>query len=175
MTWTNIGAYTAGQLIDATELNKLRTNAEYLLQRPYLRAKPSGGDYVTSSTAFVDVSATDFSLTLNIVSTRALVLFNGTVNAESSSPSSEEVFFDVTVDGVSQGSGTGGVASFNNGATGAIVIPVAFAFIVNALPVGAHTFRLRWRIVTGVGTPTATLYGRGGAKQSQPQFAVLEI
>jgi hypothetical protein len=138
-----------------------------------LKAPPSAhfeanetSDYTTTSTTFVDVDATNLTLTITPTGQEVMVHCHGNVI---SSDSWGRVFFDVAVDGSRIG-GDDGIVQIQGNITPAF----SFTRLITGLTAGqAHTFKLQWK----VGSYTGTLFAGAGTsgKDTHPQFWVREV
>jgi len=113
--------------------------------------KRTAGDYTTTSTTFVDVDSTNFSLTFTTGARRVML---GLVGSCASSGTNSSVVFDVTVDGARQG-GTSWGMQRTQIYTATAVVDCSFVFVTDALSAASHTFKLQWR----ASADTATLFG----------------
>ncbi len=172
MAWTSPPTFSSGQVVTAADLNSyLRDNTNYLLARNYgfLRYL---GSYSSTSTSFVDVDATNLSLTVTINSGRALVLIGLHLsNASGGGPHSS---IDCIVDSTTRiGDATEGLVFQYGDAT----ITGAMGFfmgVATGLSVGSHTFKIQYK--TDSGANAARIGYQNGALQNHPiNFLVLEI
>jgi hypothetical protein len=170
-TWTTPKTWVEGYLVDEDDLNEqLRDNLDALKEPPtdsYVCDEAS--DYTTTSTSFVDVDATNLSLTITTTGGDVMVGFFGTV--EHSAASSNAIRFDVDLDGSVIG-GDAGLAGMNFSVSDQR-LTVSFVYLVTGLSAGTHTFKLQWETASA----TATLFaGSGHATfDVHPQFWVREV
>jgi hypothetical protein len=171
MAWTTPITWTTNQLVAASDMNaQIRDNENYLFSgRPGSTIKyDAGASYTTTSTSFVDIDATNISITLTISSGRALVMFMSVSDAQVQNGA-----FDISVDGTRIGSaGTNGIsASFMTNAVDTSTTTIGV--VVTGLSVGSHTFRPQWRKLNG----TATMFAGNGVAQQDfiPVFSVIEV
>lgn len=126
-----------------------------------------GSDYTTTSTTFVDVDASNFSLTITTTGGNVLIGFYGVVK----SGASQGVHFDVDIHGTRAGLDDGiiGIKS----ASVDDQMPVTFVHLETGLSAASHTFKLQWKRNGG----TATLYAGAGTSTADyhPQFWVQEL
>ncbi|MBM4240570.1 MAG: hypothetical protein FJ150_02695 [Euryarchaeota archaeon] len=121
-------------------------------------------DYTTTSTTFVDVDATNMSITLTTGANRCLI---GLVGAAANSTGGNLVAFDITVDGTRQGDATWGLLSLN-APSADYDMNASFVYMTDILTAGNHTFNLQWRVNAATGTL------RGGGDCSV-EYWILEI
>jgi hypothetical protein len=122
-----------------------------------------GSNYTTASTSFVDVDATDLSITITTGARRALIVANCVVSHSTSA----RVDLDVDLDGARLGQ-TLGLASTRMTATG-ILHSLAICHLTAVLTAASHTFKLQWKVDTGTGTMYST------AAITPVHFAVTEL
>lgn len=173
MIWNGTKTWGPGEKARSTDLNDhVSDNLDYLFERPLgVVTLNQSGNYVSTSTAWVDVHGAELAVTLTLAGTRARVHFQGNFHGETSSPGTCYIFLDVSVDNVRQ-AGDDGIISGQAGD-----FPAAFTWVIEGLTPGSHTFRLMWKALASVGTPTATLYAGAGSstKDLHPQFSVEEF
>lgn len=123
-------------------------------------------NWTTTSTSFVDVDATDLSLSITTTGGDVMIGFHGNVSGANIS-----VYLDVAMDGTRLGTDDGFIGVFvtttvTNGTVG-------FVRLVTGVSAGAHTFKLQWRVSSGTGT----LYAGAGTSSADvhPQFWVREV
>ena len=165
--WTLMNDLSTGDLVTEADMDALRGNLEYLLDPNQQRIRRDAGDYTTTSTVFVDVDATNLTLTLETHGGPVLVFLTG---RSSMSGVGSLTYFDVAVDGVRAGTpsaGDAGLTAFTSPATNA-QHNVSFSFLVTGLAAGEHTFKLQWR----VSSTTATLYANSN---SPIHFTAIEL
>lgn len=102
----------------------------------------SAGNLTTTSTSFVDVDATNLSLTMTTRARRCRV----TVLAVGYILAANTLCLDITVDSTRQGDNLGLV--FTNST---IPVPLCFSYITGVLSAGSHTFRLQWKVTGSTG------------------------
>ena len=111
------------------------------------KAKVTAGNYTTTSTSFVDVDATNLSLTIRTRGGRVLIVVTGLFGQ---SGSGMNCYMDVAIDGAREG---GTIGLFSSSANSASVNPSAsWSYITDALSAGIHTFKLQWAVSGGTGT-----------------------
>jgi hypothetical protein len=175
MPWNTLINWLAGTQLTEVLLNaQLRDNLEVLKRRPFAVSDVTfAGNFTTTSTSFVDVSATWFSLTVTPSSTTETSDFMITSSFSilpSSTSTNRTITFDLTINGTSVSGGNGILVCSGNNANA--ILPVSFWYIARNVAPGADIFRLRWK-TTG---DTVTLYGQaGGVQNNRPQFSVMEI
>lgn len=124
-----------------------------------------GSDYTTTSTSFVDVDATNLALTITTTGGDVEVHFDG--NAYNASLT-EQIFFDVDVDGTREGLDDGFIYIITNSGK-----QPSFTRLITGLSAASHTFKLQWKTTAS----TATIPAGAGSAGSDvhPQFWVREI
>ncbi|PJF30840.1 MAG: hypothetical protein CUN51_06550 [Candidatus Thermofonsia Clade 1 bacterium] len=149
MPWTTPTTWVSAQVVTATQLNEqLRDNMNYLLSRPHQRIiRVASSNYTTTSTTFVDIDATNLSITLTISGSAVLVGFSGVAEVNSG----PFYCFDFTVDGNRYTTVSNGLLEVHT-ATGFIHVPASYTALVMGLTVGSHTFRPVWRATSGTAT-----------------------
>lgn len=171
--WHGVADWEVGQLVTAADLNaQVRDNLGYLFERPLaLVTVNRASDYVTTSTAFVNVHTDEMALTLTLAGTRARVTFQGNFFTQTSSPGTCYLSLDVSVDGLRQ-AGDDGICGGQDSQ-----MLLGFSYVITGLTPGTHTFRLMWRAIASVGSPTAMLYAGAGTLNHDfhPQFSVEEF
>src|SRR5690242_16872399 len=135
MGWTTPATWNPGQVISATDLNThLRDNLNYLLSgraRQVIK-RDNNANYSTTSTSFVDIDATNLSITLNLSGSAVLVTFTAVAdNTGGGLP-----VLDIDVDGTRYGSaGADGLVQ-----AGGNKSPVTLSVLITGLSAGNHTF-----------------------------------
>jgi hypothetical protein len=99
----------------------------------------------TTSTTFVDVDATDFSITLTTAAKRVLIGFVGAVQTNATAI----VSLDIDIDGSRQG-GDFGLTRTSMATT--IANNMSFTYMSDTLTAASHTFKLQWRTTAGTAT-----------------------
>ncbi len=109
----------------------------------------TGGDFTTTSTSFVNVDATNASITITVGSggNPVLIGFGGILVHTGTL---EDTAIDITIDGVLQG-GTKGLTASGVDAVGTRHF-IGYTYQTAALSAGSHTFRIQW--LTNGGTAT---------------------
>jgi hypothetical protein len=165
MAWTTPKTWNTGDLVTATDLNThLRDNLDALKGPPtgsYVLNQ--GSDYTTTSTSFVDLDATNLSLTITTTGGDVLVVFAGT----GLTAGGNAVYLDITLDGTRVG-GNDGIVDIYNG-----YFPIPLVYLLRSVSAGSHTIKLQWKVSGGTGTLFA---GAGtSAFDLHPQFWVREV
>lgn len=138
MAWTTPKTWTSEVLSSANLNTHLRDNLNYLFA-PSTADFTTTANYSTTSTTFVDVNSTDFSLTIAPAGTEVWIFFRGSINSNTGTNASA---MDLTKDGSSLSSETSGVVQFTS--TTAIQV-VSFVFRVTGLtPTTSYNFKLQW-------------------------------
>lgn len=134
-----------------------------------------GSNYTVSSTTFVDIDATNLSLTITTDGGDVLVGFYG--NVAQTSGALARLYFDLDVDGARFGGDDGMVAivTTSNDAASDAHRPVSFVALLDNLSAGSHTFKLQWKVE--LGTAPYTLYAASGTSplNTHGQFWVKEL
>jgi hypothetical protein len=176
MTWETPQVWEDDQLIDFNDLNvDIGQNFIELKDPPtaVYNANESS-DYQTTSTTFTNVDPLDtegkFKNTVATNGGRVLIVFNGTVYTNAF----DELYFDITVDGVSVTGAAGGMFLVS-GAEGTDRMCASFAYWEPTVRVaGTYVYRLQWRVA-----PAGTIdmpAGSGAASMDiHPQFWVREV
>lgn len=146
MAWTTPKDWATNELVTAANMNAhLRDNLNYLLAgRTIGWALVTGAGYGTSSTSFVDVDATNLSITQTLTSSRVAVLAWGCVSAN---PYSSIAYLDIIVDNTNRmGHATDGLLKWqmNTGNNG-LTVPFCIAGRASGLSAASHTFKLQWK------------------------------
>lgn len=169
MTWTTPRTWADEELVTANLMNThIRDNLNALKSPPSDNYEANeASDYTTTSTSFVDLDATKFSLTITTTGGDVLVGFNGNFKCTASTVA----FLDIDVDGSRVG-GDDGIKVFDVNASIAGAFP-SFARLITGLSAGTHTFKLQWR----TGSGTLTMYAGAGTSNADvhPQFWVREV
>lgn len=137
-TWATMNDLSTGDLVTETDMDTLRGNIEYLLNPNHEAIVYGTGNYLTTSTSFVDVDATNLSITLTTNGGPVLVTFTCQVYS-----SANVMAFDITVDGTRVGAG------YSRGLTAQDLINdfdganVSCTVLVTGLAAGSHTFKLQ--------------------------------
>ena len=163
-SWTTMNDLSTGDLVTEADMDAIRGNIEYLLDpNPQRLLRDNGGNYSTTSTAFVDVDGTNLAATITTHGGPVLVLASGVYYGSASIV----ISLDIAVDGTRLGS------SFAEGLYRKAVSTGADAFtlaaLVTGLSAGAHTFKLQWKVNTGTG------YLQSAAAQTPVQLTVIEL
>jgi hypothetical protein len=109
----------------------------------------TSGNKTTTSTTFVDVDATDFSITITTGAKRVLVGFVGAVQTNATAI----VSLDIDIDGSRQG-GDFGLTRTSMATT--VANNMSFTYMSAALTAASHTFKLQWRTTAGTATLLST-------------------
>jgi hypothetical protein len=134
----------------------------------------NGSDFTTTSTSFVDISATYYQVTitpsiLGSLTCRLEVNMRGLLNPNNTA-TNYTVYFDVLIGGVSVSGGTGIQAVRGNSG---VYYPLNLTHVIQNVSVGAKTVKLQWKVESGA---TARLYAaNGGTTQMKGQFSVREF
>lgn len=170
MAFTTPRTWVAGELVTAALMNTYIRDNQIALKTPPqdLYNVNEGADYSTTSATFVDVDATNLSLT--IATTGGAVEVKFVCNCVASAANS--VYFDVVVDGATQ-AGNDGIVSEYLDRSAAPGRSISFSYITAALSAASHQFKIAWKVTGG----TITMYaGAGtGSGDLHPQFSVREV
>jgi hypothetical protein len=151
--WTLMNDLTTGDLVTEADMDALRGNLEYLLDPNHQAIRRDAGNYTTTSTTFVDVDATNLTITLE---THGGPVWVGLTGMASINGVGAISYFDVEMDGVRLGSTSptgAGLVNFTTPSSGT-QLNVSFSLLVTGLAAGTHTLKLQWR----VSSITVTLY-----------------
>jgi hypothetical protein len=169
MTWENPKTWVTGELVTAAMLNThVRDNLNALKSPPsddYVCNEVS--DYLTTSTSFVNVDATNLALTINTGGGDVMLCFSATVH---NATAAAIIFFDVEVDG-NREAGDDGLIEIQFNASA--VLPVSFVRLITGLAEGSHTFKLQWKVSAGTGR----IYAGAGTSSADvhPQLWAREV
>ncbi len=150
MAWTDPKTWSSEPLTSVDLNTYMRDNQNHLKDRLDSGVDSivsAANEYSTTSTEFVDVSASKLSLALTTHCGAVLLGFTGTVQAKINHGS---VAFNVAVDGldyVADDGITRCTVSFSHDTRRHK--PVSFVMLITGLSAGAHTFRLRWKVFGG--------------------------
>ncbi len=152
-TWTAMRDLATDDLVTEADMDAIRGNIEYLLDPNRQRIlRDNGSYYATTSTAFVDVDATNLAATLDTHGGPVLALVSGSAwNASAGSA----VYLDLAVDGARVGASFAGLLLVTSIAAGE-EHNASFALLVTGLAAGSHTFKLQWKVNGGTGNLRAT-------------------
>lgn len=179
MAWTAPTTRSTGELITASIWNTDLVDNLVMLKDPPSEnyEADEGSDYTTTSTSFTDVDAgtganTKFRRDITTFGGDVMVSFHGSLTANGGA-STNRVWFDVSLDG-SQVGGDGGFLAIHAFSTLAVKIPFSFVRLITGLAAASHTFKLQWKVTSGV---TATLDAGAGTANGDihPQFWVREV
>jgi len=162
MVWTEPKTWTNEPLVAGDMNTHLRDNLEALKDPPSANYEADeASNYSTTSTSFVDVHATNLSLTIETKGGDVMVHFHGNIDAAS------YCHLDLEVDDTRIG-GDDGICYA--GVTHNIV---SFTRLLTNLAEGSHTFKLQWKVNSGAGT----LFAGAGTtyKDVIPQFWAREV
>lgn len=147
MAWTSMTNLSTGDLVSEADMDAIRGNIEYLLDpNKQIIKHDNGADYTTTSTSFVDVDATNLSLTITTNGGPVLVSAAFTWGANTGNIT---VYFDLDVDGASYTSSKGVHFEYYPASTGSHL--GGFSVLVDGLTAGSHTFKLQWKVGSGTG------------------------
>lgn len=168
MAWTSTKTFSSGDILTAADMNTyLSGNTDALKNPPSANYElDEGSDYTTTSTTFVDVDATNLSLTITTTGGDVMIGFHGTVYNNAG----VWTYIDVTMDGVRIG-GDDGIAGLR---TASQDYPhMSFVRLKTGVSAGAHTFKLQWKTSSG----STTLYAGAGTANFDwhSQFFVREV
>jgi hypothetical protein len=152
--------------VTASDLNTYLTdNLIYLRGRPNSAVRrDNNANYTTTSGAFVNIDATNLSITLTTYGSAVLLGFTGVLNT-----SGNDGYLDFTIDGARYGSAGDGIAQIS----GSVDRTVSMLALVTGLAAGSHTFKVVW----GVGSGTLTLRSGNGVTFQNliPSFFAVEV
>ena len=152
MAWTTPKTdWATGELVSADDLNAIGENLA-LLRNPPTALGTLPVRVETGSAVYIDVHS-NFNLELTTTGGDVLAVFSGTVDHDSTRDARAQ--FAIEVDGVLQGDWSD--EAINK-------VGTTFAFLVQNVSPGTHTFKLKWRA-----------YNRDIQVGAQAQFWVREI
>lgn len=153
MAWTTPATWTAGQIVNASDLNtQIRDNENYLLNgiaRANL-VRVGGANYTTASVTMVDVDAANLILTLASVAS-GRIKAEATFSIFGSSAGAIGGFFDLIMDSTTRSGGGGNIGS-SYCISGAINVVDRFITVVGewtGLSAGSHNVKLQWCAAAG--------------------------
>lgn len=156
MAYTDPTTRSLNDLITASIWNTdIVANIQHLFNRPLVVVKPTG-EYSSNSATFVDIDSSELTLSIDIESTRLLVMFQFTADAWSSSPSNSYLRIDFTANGTrvsGSGSSGPGVARFDGSSNEPAVYTTRTIFyVIEGLTPGTVVITPQWRHSGGSGT-----------------------
>lgn len=165
-TWTAPKTWVAGVTLTAADMNQyVRDNMDWLKAPPKGTVQMSGtSNFTTTSTSFVDVSTTDFQMS---ITTTGGAVFGWFVVTVSNSSGTNYANFDVVIDGVS-------VSGASNGVVGGIrlaastTVSVMIPFYKSGLSAAAHTIKLQFRSDNAGNTVTVYANVAGATGMGKP-------
>lgn len=170
--WTNPKTWVVDELVTAATMNaQIRDNLLWLKSPPSREYTALGdGDWVTSSTAWVDVDGTYLALYMETTGGDLMVHFHGTMILTGADGIA---YFDLTLDGFPVAGDNGIIALQNpDSALAQRITPVSFTRRITNVSPMAHLVRLQWRVNSG----TARIYaGTTSGRQLKPQFWMMEV
>lgn len=148
--WTTPITWNVDQLVTNTDLNQqVRDNLDYLLSPNHQRiVRDNSGAYsITSVTTFQDIDSVNLSISL--VTHGGPVWVN--LMGRAAVGASEEVYFDLAVDGVRVGGSytLGLVGSLTGAVGGTLNFPVNMSLLLTGLSAGTYVLRPQWRTQSG--------------------------
>lgn len=157
-TWTTPKTWVTGETLVAADMNQyIRDNMDWLKAPPKATVQMSGtSNFTTTSTSFVDVSTTDFQLSITTAGGAVFGWFGVTMSMSSAT---NYAYFDVVIDGVSVSGAANGLVGGIRIATSTTVC-VVIPFYKAGLSAGAHTIKLQYR--TDNAANTLTVYANNG-------------
>jgi hypothetical protein len=163
MSWTDPKTWQTGEALTASDMNThIKDNLNALKAPPTAHYEcDEVSDYSTTSTSFVDIDATNLSLTIVTTGGDVLIGHYGVYNNASG-----QCQIDVEMDDTRlAANGNDGMLGWNG--------PTTIVHLVSGLSAETHVFKLQWRVTAGQGW----LYAGSGLASSdfQPQFWVREV
>lgn len=142
MTWTTPKTWNTGDPLTAGDMNThIRDNLNILKAPPTaMVTKVFGSDLTLTTSGWVDIDAA-FNLTLTTTGGDVLVGFNLAAGNGTGGVSG----YNLRVDGVDVSTETYGILKVDSPGIHAL----SYAWLVTSLAAGTHTFKLRWRGVSG--------------------------
>lgn len=167
--WTTPKTWSTGELVTASLMNShVRDNMDFLKDPPTgLYNVNEAGDYTTTSTSFVDIDATNLSLTITTAGGDVMIGFYGSFKESVANI----IYLDVDMDGSRLG-GDDGIIGLRV-STNVMQDTMSFVYLQQSLSAGSHTYKLQWKVKGNTGTLHA---GAGVANADvHPQFWVREV
>jgi len=171
MAWTTPKTWAAEPLTSSDLNTYVRDNQNHVYNRIENNDEYTANEvsnYTTTSTSFVDVDATNLSLTITTNGGNVLAGFAG---AGWLSSASESIWLELDIDG-SPWAGDDGImrVRFDNIN---YIKNLSFVVMVTGLSTASHTFKLQWKVDGGTGT----IFAGAGTTDSDlhPQFWIQEI
>ena len=155
MGWTDPHTWVDGEVVDADIYNThVRDNLNALKNPPsdsYVLDEVS--DYATTSAAFVDIDATNLSLTITTTGGDVVVGFVGAIKHTTAGAL---LYLDLELDGTRIG-GDDGILVAQCPVNG-YAVNMSFQYLITSLAAGTHTISLQWK----TSAATATLPAGAG-------------
>lgn len=152
MAWTTPKTWVANEGLTATLFNThIRDNLLALKSPPFSRTFLGlGSNLTTTSTTYVDISATYVTATITTTGGDVFVTFTGNFKHSTGG----QIYLDLSVDGTLQagapGASEGIVAkTVTSAAPGE---PLGFTWWVVGLSAGSHLFKVAWKVNSGTAT-----------------------
>jgi hypothetical protein len=166
MAWTTPKTdWVAGDAVTAALMNNIGNNLAALKAPPSSAyVVDESGSYTTTSASFVNVDATNLSLTITTTGGDVMVHFHGVTDHDSASGIT---YLDVDVDGARTAGDDGICGQFGTNES-----TVSFTRLISGLSAGSHTFKLQWKVSAGTG---AIYTGSVAGRAWHPQFWVREV
>jgi hypothetical protein len=165
MPWTSPNSPAPGEVLSAANYNAyLRDNLNYLHNgQPLGTAIPiaGGGLYSTASSAWADIDSANLSQTLTLSTGRVAIAFVGTFYADAAA---RLLSLDIALNGVRISPGSDGLGKEALDPNARLI---SFYTFKTGLSLGAHVFRLQWKVGAGL----AYLFADAS---SRPSFSVAE-
>lgn len=163
--------WAASEALTATLFNTYIRDQILAVKTPaYFRCyMDEAADLTTTSTTFVDTSATALSATITTGGGVMLLGFSASV-ASGAGSNAYRAFFDVAVDGTRIGLDDGLISHY-----GPYTASASFTVVTAALAAGSHTFKVQWKVSNALNT--TTLYAGAGtaAADIHPTFWGVEL
>lgn len=151
-TWTDVDLYKPTQLVDATAMDALRTNIEYLHAPNYAeyRHPGTGGNYTVSGNLGQDLDATNFKLSLTSYGGLIMACFYGQWQISTTGSIRANIVMTDTVSYL-------GINLFNNFSCEVMAVttetePRGWIQEFPDVPAGTHEFKVVWGVSAGTGT-----------------------
>lgn len=145
MAWNGLFSWIAGNPIRAQQLTDyVNANLDYLLKPNQIRRQEANGSHNTTSTSFVSVTSNwQASITTN--GGHILMMVSGHLAVTGSGANTAEIRIDI--DGSTQ------ITAVRT----KVSTPFGFAYLLDGLSAGSHTFTLQWKTTGGTATIDKTL------------------
>lgn len=144
MSWVTMADLTTGDIVTEADMDAMRQNVDFLREKPVaVSLQESGTDYATSSTAFVDIDATNLVLSVTVPDCVLMAVFEAAMIGNSN-----VAYVDLLVNAARRG-GTYGLRSFSGASTEYHSVTVTHIWSVAA---GTYIIKPQWRVSSNSAT-----------------------